>query len=260
MHPDQLARAATVQAETLHGLMTKVMLNPAVVKANAGLLEFRLDQDDHEAAFLEATALRVKLMLEPRPVVKQSAVEADRAKWRERVQVERAAAAAAREREKIAVLSAAKLRSLGQEELALRDEEAAREAGAEAEGYERGAGVWSQMLASLPDPEDARVVKYLPGSAPVLVGLEDLGEWLSNPVPAVIARLGAEAHAEAAGTLVEMAKFFRKRFGRPCEAAVIAYTNALSFVPVNRDTRRRDVARSNPEQQSAPAARGRTGA
>jgi hypothetical protein len=242
MDPDDVAQAATAKAEILHALTMAVMTDPEVIRACNELLKFKLEpdsagdrRDDYAAVFYQAAVLRVRLKLEPRPLLKQKAEEATRARFEERERAHLAAAEEARKDANVAGASAEYARKAGQDDLARRDEAGRAAAIVRAEEEERNAGIWRQMLASRPAPDDPRIVK-------------NFAKWsLANP------------DAVAQGTFVEMQKFFQERFNRPCEHAAVAYANALSEIEVTEEIRRRERAAIrkaglSPEQEAAPVA------
>jgi hypothetical protein len=108
MNPNDVAQAAIAKAELLHGLQTMIMTDPEVIRANNEALNLRLapefagnGRDDYAQVFWQAAILRTQLKLEPRPVLKQDAVDGDRARWGERERSHSAKADNARTKEKL---------------------------------------------------------------------------------------------------------------------------------------------------------------
>jgi hypothetical protein len=206
------------------------MADSEVIRTCNELLKFGLtsefensDQGDpYTAVFLQAADKRVRLALEPRPVLKQGPIETERAKWEANERACLLAEEEFRSQGKTAEAAAGRGRAMGEEELALKDEAAARQFYARADEEKEKAARWRQMRkAALPPPLDPRIAK-------------NFANWSL-----------ANVSAQNQGCLVEMQKFFWARFNpHPCEHVAIAYTNALlpHADKVTSDTRARSRA------------------
>jgi hypothetical protein len=224
MNPNDLAKAATADSDVLHRLIMMVMTDVEVIRACNGLLKFPLDpefeSDGYAAVFEHAAIKRVQLeLVDPRPVLKQDAVDRDRTHWNKVESARRAKLEDARLQFEQAQAAAKAARDLGHEQYAREHDLEAQEAIAKMKVEEEAVATWRQMIATLPAADDPRVVKNL------------MGWSLTNPT------------ARAQGVQVEMGNFFWKRFRRPCERAAEAFTNALPGAGVTVSVRKRQRSR-----------------